>query len=64
MGDDGVLYPTITADLVNQMRKLISKSEVITPNFTEACFLLGEHYREYVNLDILKMAQSAFKKWT
>jgi pyridoxine kinase len=54
MGDDGVLYPTITADLVNQMRKLISKSEVITPNFTEACFLLGEHYREYVNLDILK----------
>ena len=54
MGDDGVLYPTITADLVNQMRKLISKSEVITPNFTEACFLLGEHYREDVNVDTLK----------
>ncbi|CEP78022.1 pyridoxamine kinase [Defluviitoga tunisiensis] len=62
MGDDGVLYPTITADLVNQMRKLISKSEVITPNFTEACFLLGEHYREYVNLDILKKWLKALSK--
>lgn len=62
MGDDGVLYPTITADLVNQMRKLIGKSEVITPNFTEACFLLGEHYREYVNLDILKKWLKALSK--
>lgn len=41
MGDDGNFYATFDWDFVPKMRKLISKADVITPNFTEAAFLLG-----------------------
>lgn len=40
MGDDGVLYKTYTEELVDGMRHLCSLADVITPNLTEACFLL------------------------
>jgi len=39
MGDDGVLYKTYTAELVEGMRHLCSLADLITPNLTEACFL-------------------------
>lgn len=54
MGDDGVLYPTITNELVQEMKKLVSKSNLITPNFTEASFLLGEKFDENVSEKVLK----------
>ena len=41
MGDDGNFYTSFTWDFVPLMRKLIAKADVITPNFTEAAFLLG-----------------------
>lgn len=40
LGDDGVLYETMTADMVSEMRHLVSRADVITPNITEAAFLL------------------------
>jgi pyridoxine kinase len=42
LGDDGKTYDTITPDLVVQMSELISLADVITPNVTEAAFLLDE----------------------
>lgn len=42
MGDGGSLYSSISADMVPQMRQLVSKADIIVPNFTEAAFLLGE----------------------
>lgn len=48
MGDDGRLYSVYTAEMQQHMKKLVSKADVITPNFTEACFLLGESYQEEV----------------
>ncbi len=39
MGDDGRLYSTITQPLVEGMKQLCLKADVITPNMTEACFL-------------------------
>ncbi len=44
LGDDGCLYESMTADMVNEMKKLIEKARVITPNMTEACALLGKSY--------------------
>ena len=42
LGDHGSLYPNISPGMVDGMRKLCSKAKIITPNLTEAAFLLGE----------------------
>lgn len=44
MGDEGRLYSTYTPAMQDAMKQLILKADVITPNYTEACFLLGEPY--------------------
>lgn len=41
MADSGELYPCFTMDIVEDQKKLISISDIITPNITEA-FLLTE----------------------
>lgn len=40
--DDGQLYETMTPLLVERMRKLICHADLITPNITEAAFLLEQ----------------------
>lgn len=45
MGDDGVLYSTYNNALKEGMKRLIEKATVITPNITEAAFLLDEEPR-------------------
>ena len=42
MGDDGRLYSTYNSEMVEGVKRLCEKAEVITPNVTEACFLTGE----------------------
>ncbi|MCF7929220.1 MAG: pyridoxamine kinase [Spirochaetales bacterium] len=54
LGDDGRLYGPITMDLVREMKKLAAEAEVITPNMTEAAFLLEEGYREDLDIDTVK----------
>ncbi|MCI1247427.1 MAG: pyridoxamine kinase [Megasphaera sp.] len=44
MGDYGKLYASYTDDLCCEMRQLLSYADVITPNLTEACQLLGMPY--------------------
>ncbi len=41
-GDDGQLYPTMSSDMVESMKNLVANADIITPNITEAMFLLGE----------------------
>lgn len=41
MGDRGVLYPGMDAGMVEGMRRLCGRAKVVTPNLTEAAFLLG-----------------------
>ena len=48
LGDNGTLDPTMTTDMVERMRHLIGHAHCITPNLTEAAFLLGEPYPEGV----------------
>lgn len=45
MADDGKLYGCYSEDMVEAMRKLVAKADLITPNYTEACFLAGWEYR-------------------
>lgn len=44
MGDDGKPYKTVTRALINKMCGLVTKADIITPNMTEACILLGEEF--------------------
>ena len=46
MADNGVMYPGFSADFAKGMAKLCSKSDLICPNITEACFMLGETYKD------------------
>ncbi len=50
LGDNGKLDPTMTPEMVARMRWLVSKADVITPNFTEASFLLGEPFHASVSV--------------
>ena len=40
--DNGKIYPGFGPEHVLAMRRLVEKSDIIVPNLTEACFLLGE----------------------
>ncbi len=50
LGDNGSLYPTMTADMVTGMRELMRRADVITPNLTEAALLLDEPCRAGLDL--------------
>lgn len=43
MADDGKLYPGMNPDAVNYYKKLISLSDLIIPNYTEATLLVGKY---------------------
>lgn len=44
MGDNGKLYKTYTMEMQNKMRLLVKNADIVTPNLTEACFLLDKPY--------------------
>lgn len=46
LGDNGIVEPTMNMDMVRRMQFLVSKADVITPNFTEMALLLDEPYVE------------------
>ena len=46
MADNGELYDGFNEEFVGEMAKLCRRADVICPNITEACFLVGEEYRE------------------
>lgn len=41
MGDNGVVYKTYNEEICDGMKSLVKLSDLITPNLTEACILLG-----------------------
>jgi pyridoxine kinase len=54
MGDNGKRYTSLGSDLVEEMKRLISKADIITPNLTEAAFLLDEDYKQEIGNEELK----------
>ncbi|MEG2791665.1 MAG: pyridoxamine kinase, partial [Odoribacter sp.] len=51
LGDHGELYPGMSREMVDGMKKLCLKAKVITPNITEAAFLLGENPTQRATLE-------------
>lgn len=54
LGDNGRLDPTITPELVACMRRLVAHADCITPNYSEAGWLLGEDYAPHTSLSRAK----------
>lgn len=49
MGDHGKLYSTMDGNMVIKMRNLVKDADIITPNLTEALYLLGKENMEDIN---------------
>lgn len=61
MGDNGSLYKTFSPEFPSKMRELCQCADVITPNMTEACLMLGESYspppysKDYIDSLLVKL---------
>lgn len=60
MGDGGVIYPTYTPKMCEEMKKLVTIADVITPNVTEACYLTNIPYTGE-NIEISRAVEIAQK---
>ena len=55
MGDYGKPYKTYTPQMCQQMKKLIRRADIITPNVTEACILTDTPYKEHFTIHELEL---------
>lgn len=55
MGDNGVLYPGISEELVKNMKLLIKEADIITPNITEAALLSGMDISKSSSIEEIKI---------
>ena len=54
LGDNGKLYATFNTDHVREMRNLVEKANVITPNLTEAALLLDKEIPKEISDEEIK----------
>ena len=54
LGDDGKIYKPLSRDLVEEMKGLITKADLITPNLTEAALLLDKDFPEDISTEEAK----------
>lgn len=55
LGDNGELYSSMNADMIEEMKKLMAKADIITPNFTEAGFLLDRPQQDFITTADVKV---------
>ena len=53
MGDNGRLYPNFDMGYAKATKTLCAKADIITPNVTEAAFMLGKEYKDEYDYDYL-----------
>lgn len=53
-GDNGKLYSNFDEDYVNKLRSIIRLSDIITPNFTEACYLANINEKDISEIKDIK----------
>lgn len=53
MADNGVLYAGFTPEFARKMAELCEGADIVLPNITEACFMLGKEYRETYDKDYI-----------
>lgn len=49
LGDNGALYSSFDMGMVTEMKKFINLADIITPNLTEAAFLLNKPYQHEID---------------
>lgn len=49
MADHGKLYPALSKEIVEGMKKIVKCADYVIPNITEACFLTNTQYQEEQN---------------
>ena len=57
LGDNGKLYANFHDSMIKEMRQLITKADVITPNLTELFYLLDLPYKEQNTDEELKFSR-------
>ncbi len=57
LGDNGSLYSSFDANSVQAMAELCRNADIITPNYTEACFLAGIPYGDISSDGAREMAK-------
>lgn len=68
MADEGKLYKVFDSTFPEEMKKLCSKADVLMPNITEACLVLGREYEkgpytpEYVDDLMERLTELGAKK--
>ncbi len=54
MGDNGRLYAGLSEDYPQLMLELCKMADIITPNITEACMMLGIPYRSDISIEVVE----------
>lgn len=54
MADHGQMYSGINESIVNKMKEVCKKADILRPNLTEASLLLGNEYKEKCSLEEIK----------
>ena len=54
LGDDGKVYGIVSPEMIDGMKRLLKNADIITPNFTEAAFLLGKPYAQSIDIEEMK----------
>ncbi len=54
LGDEGEYYMEQMSEITEGMKHLVALADVVTPNLTECCLLLGEEYKTNVSDEELK----------
>ncbi len=62
MGDEGKVYKLFTPGLLQQMKELAMRADVITPNLTELCLLTGADFAEIQGLNGKKEVSAAVEE--
>ncbi len=63
MGDYGKMYPTYTQETCEEMKKLVTHADILTPNLTEGCILSGMAYHEsWTKKELTHMAKLLAEK--
>ena len=55
MGDEGKLYTFFDNSTVKKMRELCLYADLVTPNYTEACFLSNLPYKETISKEDVRV---------
>ncbi|PEG87760.1 MULTISPECIES: pyridoxamine kinase [unclassified Lactobacillus] len=63
MADHGKMYRSLSQQYIEKMRQLVTKATILTPNMTEAAFLLGKKAEENTIQTATSLAQELSTKF-